>query len=57
MLHIKIEKRNNLFFIKESDVFNLDFWTYVCDGVNEYGMPKPKEFKNEDEVYKWIEKK
>lgn len=54
---VKIEKRDGLFYIKESDSYRGDFWTYVTDGIDELsGFPKLKSFPSEDTVYDYIRK-
>lgn len=54
---VRIEKRNGLFYIKESDSYRRGIWTYVTDGIDElYGFPKPKSFPSEEAVYDYIRK-
>lgn len=54
---VRVEKRDGLFYIKESDTYHGGFWTYVTDGIDELsGFPKLKSFPSEDAVYDYIRK-
>jgi hypothetical protein len=53
---VRVEKRDDLFYIKERDTYN-EFWTYVTDGIDSLsGFPKAKSFLSEDAVYDYIRK-